>query len=196
MKLKNLVNNVKRLATTPKIASTWVKAKCPKCNKLHTNNCWKCESCEKYGHLAKNCWKTKGKGKHSQSGQGEGSAKKKQKQESVSLATVEETVAFNAEQTAEETVAALDDSLESYINDPSNELICFYDWLVDCATTSHVSNQLDVFITYQREDNITVAGVGNIKAQVAGHGIVELLSTCNGHTYCLQLKNVLHIPTN
>ena len=172
------------------------KSKCPKCNKFHTNDCWKCESCEKYGHLAKNCWKTKGKGKRSRSGQGEGSAKKKQKQESASLATVEETVAFNAEQTAEDTVAALDDSLESYINDPNNELIRFYDWLADCATTSHVSNQLDAFITYQHEDNITVAGVGNIKAQVAGRGTVELLSTCNGHTYCLQLKNVLHIPTN
>ena len=107
----------------------------------------------------------------------------------MSLATVEETVAFNAEQTAEDTVAALDDSLELYINDPNNELIRFYDWLADCATTSHVSNQLDVFITYQCEDNITVAGVGNIKAQVAGCGTVKLVSTCNGHTYYLQLKN-------
>ena len=26
--------------------------------------------------------------------------------------------------------------------------------------------------------------------------VIELKSTCNGHTYCLQLKNVLHIPTN
>ena len=176
------------------------KSKCQDCNKFHTSkNCWKCDSCGKNGHLSKNCW-GKGKGKCPWSGQGEGRANKMQKQESVNLATVEETVeetvAFNVEQTTEATVAALDDSLESYINDPNNELIRFYDWLADCATTSHVSNQLDAFTTYHPENNTTVAGVGNIKAQVAGRGTVELESTCNGHTYGLQLKNVLHIPTN
>ena len=107
------------------------KSKCPKCNKFHTKNCWKCETCERYGHLAKNCWKTKGKGKRSRSGQGEGSANKKQKQESASLATVEETVAFNAEQTAEDTVAALDDSLESYIMILTMNLFAFMTgWLI------------------------------------------------------------------
>jgi hypothetical protein len=42
--------------------------------------------------------------------------------------------------------------------------------------------------------NSTATSVGGKEAKITGHSTVELLSECNGHTYILCLKNVLHIP--
>ncbi len=42
----------------------------------------------------------------------------------------------------------------------------------------------------------TVSGVGNVKVKAEGQGTVELISSCNGHNYILELKDVLYIPSN
>jgi hypothetical protein len=41
-----------------------------------------------------------------------------------------------------------------------------------------------------------VSGVGNVKTKAAGRGTVELISSCNGRKYILQLEDVLYIPMN
>jgi hypothetical protein len=38
--------------------------------------------------------------------------------------------------------------------------------------------------------------VGNVKAKAEGQGTVELISSCNGRKYILQLEDVLYIPMN
>jgi transposase InsO family protein len=213
------------------------KSKCNHCNKFHASKeCWKCDTCGKYGHLSKNCWSGgKGKGKRKRSGNDDGNSKgsKAAKQESTNIAVVQETVAFNVQDTVAQKTTALvaQDVIMQESNalnvqdvnasieegepetsnklideptiydaydptDPNDELIEWYDWLADCATTSHVTNQRDAFITYCPEVNTTVSGVGNVKAQVAGRGTVELESSYKGIKYTLRLKDVLHIPTN
>jgi hypothetical protein len=42
----------------------------------------------------------------------------------------------------------------------------------------------------------TVAGVGNVKANIKGSGTVELMVTYLGQSHYMKLMNVLHIPTN
>ena len=81
-------------------------------------------------------------------------------------------------------------------NDPHDESLGWYDWLADCATTSHICNDRESFKTYQLENDTTVAGVGNVKTNGKGHGMVELISTYNGCAYSMKLTNILHIPSN
>jgi hypothetical protein len=74
--------------------------------------------------------------------------------------------------------------------------ICFYDWVGDSVTTSHVCNQHDAFVSYAPTKGTSVLSVGNIEISVLGRGTVELETVCDGSRYVLQLKNVLHIPNN
>jgi hypothetical protein len=74
--------------------------------------------------------------------------------------------------------------------------ILYYDWLADSATTSHVTNQRNAFITYQPLEATTVASVGNVKTKAEGRGTIELISHHNSHKYILTLDDVLYIPTN
>jgi hypothetical protein len=76
----------------------------------------------------------------------------------------------------------------------NDERLIYYDWLADNATTSHVSSQRDIFTSYIPLNNTTVMGVGGKEANIAGKGIVELTSTCDGQIYLLHLENVLHVP--
>jgi hypothetical protein len=79
--------------------------------------------------------------------------------------------------------------------DPNDESLGWYDWLADCAMTSHICNDRNSFVTYHPQNN-TVAGVGNVKAKVKGSGTVELMATYLGQSHYMKLTNVLHIPTN
>jgi hypothetical protein len=42
------------------------------------------------------------------------------------------------------------------------DLVLYYDWLADCATTSHVSNRRDVFTSYHAANDTIVHGVGDV----------------------------------
>jgi Pol polyprotein/gag-pre-integrase-like protein len=77
-----------------------------------------------------------------------------------------------------------------------NEPVCYYDCFADSATSSHVTNKRDIFITYQPLHNMSVVGVGRLKAKAKGRGTIKLESRFNNKIYILRLKNVLHIPTN
>jgi hypothetical protein len=72
----------------------------------------------------------------------------------------------------------------------------YYHWLADSATTSHITNQRETFITYKPLTGKTVAGVGNNKANIEGRGTIELESCYKGHKYLLRLDDVLYIPSN
>jgi hypothetical protein len=66
----------------------------------------------------------------------------------------------------------------------------------DSATTSHITNSRQSFTTFRSIDKMTVSGVGNVTTLAEGRGTVELESNIDGHTYILQLKDVLYIPSN
>ena len=53
--------------------------------------------------------------------------------------------------------------------DQNDKLLGWYDWLADCVMTSHICNNRDSFNTYKPDCN-TVAGVGNVKANIMGKG--------------------------
>ena len=84
----------------------------------------------------------------------------------------------------------------SYSRDEINEPVIYYDWFSNSATTSHITNKHDIFITYEPLHNTTVIGVGQIKAKSEGKGTVDLISQHNNKEYILRLHNVLYIPTN
>jgi hypothetical protein len=77
----------------------------------------------------------------------------------------------------------------------NDECLILYDWLVDSATTSHITHQHEAFTSYTPwGTHCSITGVGGKKALIAGRGTVELSSTCNGQQYTLLLLNVLHVP--
>ena len=75
----------------------------------------------------------------------------------------------------------------------NDKCVIFYDWLANSATTSHICNQKEVFMTYEPLTGKTVAGVGNKHANVEGRGTIELESAFQGNKYLLKLENVLYI---
>ena len=76
----------------------------------------------------------------------------------------------------------------------NDDRLIYYDWLADSATTSHVTNQHDAFINYERLTNKLVLGIGNNEAHAIGQGTVELESDYNGQKFIIKLEDVLHIP--
>ena len=92
-----------------------------------------------------------------------------------------------------------DDEIEcgsTYNTSEIDEPVAYYDWFRDSATSSHVTNQRDIFLTYQLLWNTSVIGVGKLIAKVEGKGTIELKSRYKDKTYILKLHNVLHIPSN
>ena len=56
-----------------------------------------------------------------------------------------------------------------------------YEWIADCATTSHICNARDMFTDYiSYETGHPVTGVGNMTVHAEGRGTVQLLSVCQG----------------
>jgi len=74
--------------------------------------------------------------------------------------------------------------------------LIYYDWLADTGATSHITHWCDAFTTYKRIPEVPISGVGKLKAHAVGIGNVKLISEYNGHTYVLELQNVLHVPDN
>ena len=159
-----------------------------------------CDYCGKYGHNVYQCRKRKFDHQPPQSN-------KKPKRE-VSNAG-EEIVAIVS--TASDDID-MDDTNDQITFDPSekgqnfnfdvpmsdmvtnDDRLIYYDWLADSATTSHVTNQCDTFINYERLTNKLVLGVGNNESHAIGRGTVELESYYNGQKFIIKLEDVLHIP--
>jgi hypothetical protein len=80
--------------------------------------------------------------------------------------------------------------------DEIDECLVFYDWLADSGATSHITHQRNAFHTYEAIPEVSIAGVGRLKAHAVGKGSVHLKLECDGRTYILELQNVLHVPNN
>ena len=59
----------------------------------------------------------------------------------------------------------------------NDENLIYYEWLADSATTSHITNQQDAFISYETLENSSITGVGGQEAKIAGKGTVKLILT-------------------
>ena len=180
----------------------------PDCNHLGKS---KCSFCGKFGHTDDKCWEKK-KGKRKKDDKPEKTQKKQKKievheTEECDEEDEEEEITLNTEEFIEENSNTYFDESEqnqyyninsdgTYIRDEINEPVIYYDWFSGSATSSHVTNNRDIFISYQPLLNTSVIGVGRNKAKVEGKGTIEIQSQYKGHTYKLKLQNVLHIPTN
>ena len=182
-------------------------------NNHNTNECRNrgkkfCNICKKPNHEDKDCWYQKGKRKRD--GQQNRGGKKKQKTEATNMTTnegeamqTEEEVAFMMEEDHDILMNPSDEGQYFNFNNNSvnnadgiDEPLDYYHWLADSATTSHITNQQEAFVTYKPLTGKTVAGVGNNKANVEGRGTIELESLYKGHKYLLRLDDVLYIPSN
>jgi hypothetical protein len=135
------------------------------CKHCGQNNHWtrdchhlgksKCNGCGKFGHAATDCWHKAGSSKRKFEDKGkekEKIYKKPKKEETNEGEEIEEEITFNIE---EDELFNLDKG-ESYNFEEYNscnlegidEHVLYYNWLVDSATTSHVTNQCEAFTTY------------------------------------------------
>ena len=85
---------------------------------------------------------------------------------------------------------------KTYTMSQINEPLIYYDWFGDSATSCHVTNRRDIFVTYEKLQNTSMIGVGKLRTKAEGRGTVELESQHNDKKYILKLQNVLYIPTN
>jgi hypothetical protein len=65
----------------------------------------------------------------------------------------------------------------------NDESTLYYDWLADSATTSHITNWHDTFVTYESIQDTPITGVGRLQAQAVGCGDVNICVTYDGVTY-------------
>ena len=72
----------------------------------------------------------------------------------------------------------------------------YYNWLVDSATTSHITNRCNSFLMYQSIPNLGIRGVGGTKTCAVGWGDINLISKGDGQQFIIKLHNVLHVPEN
>ena len=182
-----------------------------KSNSVHCNNCkqnnhktddcrWlgqpQCNKCKWFGHIGDNCRR-----EHKRMSDGGGGRKPKQaKQEKVNQATEngdggkgdDSEIVFA---TYESNDFCNPDQYTPLNEEETKEQLYIYDWLADCATTSHVTNRRDAFTTFEPL-NKTVSGVGNAQTHAKGRGTIKLLSKVNNETFRLTLTDVLYIPTN
>jgi len=170
-----------------------------------------CGICGKPNHDEKNCWHRDSdqKGKRKHGGKQPGGDAKRRKADTTNEAKEEEEddamqieeVTFMTEEIHDIPMNPSIEGQQSNISHVTNtktndELVTFYDWLADSATTSHICNRKDAFVSYQPLTGKTVAGVGNNQANAEGRGTIELESIYNDYKYLLKLENVLYIPSN
>ena len=172
-----------------------------------TDNCRflgqpKCMKCGFFGHISMNCRKETGR-RSTIAPSSSMNTSNQQNRLQVNVASEEHEPDGLRDPQEDEPMEEEDYDGEYYnmdefddVNNAVDERLCFYDWLADSGTTSHVTNQRDAFVSFKSITLTTVRGVGNIKVQAAGQGTVELKTKIDGQTYVLQLDNVLYIPTN
>jgi len=158
-----------------------------------------CNKCDWFGHTGADCRRQP---KRKREAEREGKQKKPKKEETnaaeeqvnltneISCAHIEEIVCLANDADSTESPAKCNVS-----GADNNDDMILYDWLADCATTSHVTNMRDAFTTFTPLRK-PVHGVGNAQTHAEGRGTVKIKSTVNGELYNLTLTDVLYIPTN
>jgi hypothetical protein len=166
----------------------------------------KCGQCNKFGYKQNDCWFNKNsKWRCEKQNDGENGNKKFWKEEANEGARIEEVqhIAFPA---FDDDCIMFSPSDEGQYfnfdqNDVSNsasndEQVLYYDWLADSATTSHICNKRKAFMVYTPIENLSIAGVGQLKMHAKGRGTVQLQSLYKGQVTILQLHDILYVPDN
>jgi hypothetical protein len=179
----------------------------------------KCGICERFGHKTEDCYSQKAKELKRKSAwkTDKGGTKKmkyndKHKEEANEGEEMgdqdnneDEHLVFNIHESqspkitfdaSEEGQVFNFDNPDVYNNDEIDPPLIFYNWLADSATTSHVCNRREAFMSFHPLTATKVTGVGNLETKAEGRGTVILTSWCNSHKYILKLENVLYIPNN
>jgi len=171
-----------------------------------TDNCkWlgkpKCGKCGWFGHIAAECRRGQkrkandgggGKWKQPRKEQAHHAAENGSNNDGGDLSDNNDNdMAFLAQEGAETC------NFDNYsLNVEENgKTLSHYDWLADCATTSHITNMRDAFTTFQPLTK-SVSGVGNAQACTQGRGTVKVKTKVNDKEFQLTLKDVLYIPNN
>jgi transposase InsO family protein len=165
-----------------------------------------CIHCKKFNHASEDCY-FKDKPKFDKKGKANENPRKRPRTEEAnaadsdqSYAAIEEVeevtsggITFDSSERGQYFNFENSDVANSSIND---EATLYYDWLADSATTSHITNRRDTFVTFQPIQDTPITGVGGLQAQAEGRGDVCLNAVHNGITYPLRLCNVLYVPGN
>ena len=110
----------------------------------------------------------------------------------VKAMNAEEEIVNAADGQADNSKVEYSDKTKLYNEDG----VLAYDWLADSGTTSHITYRQDAFITYEPIEAIPIKGVSSMKAFAVGKGTVILNSKCDGKIYMIELRDVLHVPSN
>jgi hypothetical protein len=186
---------------------------CKRCTKPghKTDDCYlwnrkKCSHCDKFNHASEDCF-FKDKPKPEKKSKVKDNSHKRARTEEAntadsdrSYAAIEEVeeiksggITFDASERGQFFNFDNENVANSSIND---EHTLYYDWLADSATTSHITNQHDTFVTYEPIQNTLITGVGGLQAQAEGRGDVNIITSYNSTSYLIRLYDVLYIPGN
>lgn len=133
-----------------------------------------CNKCNWFGHTGADCRRQPKRKREEESGGKQKKAKKEQTnaaEEQVNLtneisgAHIEEIV-FHAND-ADSTATC------NVFSARNNDAMILYEWLADCATTSHVTNMRDAFTSYTPLRK-PVHGVGNAQTHAEGRELSKL----------------------
>jgi len=191
------------------------KLYCKRCKNFGhwTDNChtWgkdQCTHCSKYNHASDDCY-FKDKPKLIKKEKKKENSRKRAKNEVNEANTAESDHSYAAiEEVGKTTSRGITfDSSKSgqYFNfdnkDVANysindESTLYYDWLADSATTSHITNRRDIFITYEPIQDTPITGIGDLQAQAEGRGDVNVYALYNGIRYPICLCSILYVPRN
>jgi len=87
----------------------------------------------------------------------------------------DEHIIFTLNESSEITFNNLEEGQFFNFNEPdvndsseSNPHLLYYNWLTDSATTLHISNQREAFMTLHPLTDTLVSGVGNVKTKAEG----------------------------
>ena len=207
----SLANRIAPLNVHPKQAPSNKICKNCKLTNHNTHKCRylgkpKCGQCDKFGHAQKDCWFNKNsKRRHKKQTRKENGDKRSQKEEANEGAKIEEVqhIAFPTFDDDPVMFSPSDEGQyfnfdqDNVYNSASNdEQVLYYDWLADSATTLHICNKCKAFIAYTPIENLSIAGVEQLKTHAKGCGTVQLQSLYKGQVTILQLHDVLYVPDN
>jgi hypothetical protein len=148
----------------------------------------KCSNCSKAGHVKEDCWSTGG----GKAGKGPfqkcGSSSRRGK---VSAHVVEDA---DTTQTDEDVVFKAQEELEYVSNDEPDDHLCWYDWLVDSGTTSHITKIRSALSDYVPLKSRCITGISDESLEAVGQGTVELVNCMGSKKIHFKLKEVLYVP--
>src|SRR6267154_510748 len=161
----------------------------------------KCTVCKKLGHKEDQCrYKRKNQQPRKSKDKkiAESSAPKVQSNV-AEIRSDDETLAAIGEEVYPSTDDPLIDNIYDYnvqYGNTENPNACMYEWLADTSSTHHISNQREIFSSYEPTPEATVLGVGGKVIRVQGQGTLTLTAQYGTRKRTLHLEKINYIPTN